>query len=154
MSLLFEQAMLSRLQSITALNSIVGSAIFKTAIPETHDLQRDGPALTYSLPTKTDEHILTGSDGTATATVQLDAWGLGANASINVKNIIEVIRLAIDGATISQWGGNNGVLIQRVIQSTDTDLDEKPEAGSDMWLRHTVSEYSIRYYVPIPSNPS
>jgi hypothetical protein len=146
---LFEQALVAKLRSLTALTSIIGSALFKTGIPQTEqwDFGVNGPALTYSVPTKPYGHVLTGSDGTATARVQIDMWGYNEG---EVKTAIEIIRQNIDGSGLGQTWGNGSVIIMGCIQQDDTDADEPPKAGSDQWLYHSLTEYSIKYRLSLP----
>jgi hypothetical protein len=154
-SQLFEQALRAELLSIPELTALLGTigsgttpAIFKTAVPQTYDYYFNGPALTYTIPTKPMGHVLTGSDGTAVARVQLDAWGYTESA---IKMIIEAIRNGIDGSGLPEVWGNGTVIIMSCIQQDDIDSDEEPKAGSDQWLYHTISEYNVKYRVSIPT---
>ncbi len=148
MSQVFEQALVARLQATTALTAIVGSAIYKTFVPQTHVFDASGPACTYSVPTKPMGHVLTGSDGTATARVQIDMWAYSESV---VKAGLEAIRNAIDGAGLPQTWGDGSVVIMSCIQQDDTDADEAPEAGSDQVVYHSLTEYSVKYRVSIPT---
>ena len=143
----FEQALDAQLNATTALTAIVGTAIWNSGIPQTWDLGANGPALTFSVPTKPFGHVLMGSDGTATARVQFDAWSYSYGTS---KTIIEAIRQMIDGIPVNPWGDGTCQIIS-VVQQDDIDASEKPEAGSDQWLYHIISEYNIKYRVSIPS---
>lgn len=142
----FEEALLARLQAIPKLTALVGTGMFKTGLPQTHDLGKSGPALSYSIPTKPYGHVLTGSDGTATARVQIDAWSYSESS---VKHILEAIRNGIDGLP-GVWG-NGTCQIMSVVQQDDIDADEPPKAGSDQWLYHSLTEYSVKYRVAIPT---
>ncbi len=71
----FRQALYAKLAAIPELTALVGSAIYPGAVPETHDYGRDGPALTYKVKSYPRNHVLPGSDGTATARVELSACG-------------------------------------------------------------------------------
>ncbi len=148
MSQYFEQALVARLQATTALTAIVGGAIYKTFVPQTHLYDANGPACSYSVPTKPMGHVLTGSDGTATARVQVDMRGYSEPA---VKQGLEAIRQAIDGASFPQTWGDGSVIIMSSIQQDDTDADEAPEAGSDQVVYHSLTEYAIKYRVSIPT---
>jgi Protein of unknown function (DUF3168) len=151
---LFEQALDASLNGISELTALVGTGIFTQALPQTWKLDADGPAITYSVPTKPRGHVLTGPDGTATARVQFDSWSLGIPGTQSAgiaKKIIEAIRNGIDGAGLQSTWGNGTVEIMSCIQQQDVDLDEEPQAGSDQWLYHVVSEYQIRYRVVIPT---
>lgn len=142
----FEQALEAKLASIAELTAIVGTSIYTQALPLTHDLGAMGPALSYTVPTKPRGHVLTGSDGTATARVQIDAWSYGYGTS---KQIVESVWNAIDGPPGS-WG-NGTCTIVNVIQQDDIDASERPQAGSDQWLYHIIQEYSIMYRVTTPT---
>jgi hypothetical protein len=148
MSQTFEQALVAKLNTITALTGIVGNAIYKTFVPQTYLFDRNGPALTYSIISKPYGHMLTGSDGTATARVQIDVWAFSA---IAVKQGIEAVRNMLDGAGLDQQWGDGSVVIMSCIQQDDVDLDEAPEAGSDQVTYHSLTEYSVKYRVSIPT---
>ena len=70
----FRQTLLAKLSSIPELTSLVDTAIYPGAAPRTHDLGRDGPALTYAITTYPRGQVLSGSDGTGMPRVQLSAW--------------------------------------------------------------------------------
>ena len=145
---IFEEALISKLNANAALTALVGSSIYIAALPQTHDLGAQGPALTYVVPAKPRGHVLVGADGTATARIQLDAWSYSEAAC---KAILEAIRTNIDGDSLSNVWGDGSVIIMSCIQQDDIDLDEAPEAGTDQVLYHSVSEYSVKYRVgPIP----
>jgi hypothetical protein len=144
----FEQALVARLLAIPELTAYIGTAIYKTFVPQTHDYGANGPALTYTIPTKPRGHVLGGGDGTATARVQIDAWGYGESTT---KLIIQAIGNGIDTAGWSNIWGNGSVIIITCIQQDDTDLDEEPKAGTDQVLYHTVTEFSVKFRIPIPT---
>jgi hypothetical protein len=154
MSQTIDQAVLAKLNSITELTALLGTisgtstpAIFKSFVPQTYSFANQGAALTYSLPTDTPGHVLAGSDGTSLAQIQLDAWGFTEGT---VKQILEAIRNALDGAPINPWGDGT-CRISRVIKGISADMDEPPKAGSDQVLYRSFSEYTIGYYVSIPT---
>ncbi len=132
--------------ALPEVTAIIGTSLYKSFLPETHDLGARGPALTYSVPTKPRGHVLTGSDGTATARVQLDAWAYSAGTA---KILIEAIANGIDGIP-GVWG-NGTCVIMSVVQQDETDSDEPPIAGTDQPTFHTMAEYSVKYRVTIPS---
>ena len=68
----FRQALYAHLIAIPELTAIVGPAIYPGALPESHGLLRDGPALIYRIRKYPRGHVLSGSDGTATATVEIE----------------------------------------------------------------------------------
>ncbi len=146
MSQFFEQAFDAKLNAITALTDIVGTAIYVSSLPQTHDLGADGPAVSYFVPTKPRGHVLTGSDGTATARVQVDAWAYDEG---DVKQSLEAIRKSIDGIP-GIWGDGTCTIVS-VVSQGDLDADEPPKSGSDQWLYHSLSEYMVMYRVNKPS---
>jgi hypothetical protein len=138
----FEQALVARLQAIPELMALLGAPmVFKTSIPQNWDFNRNGHALTYTIPTKSRGQVLSGSDGTAIATTQIDAWGYDAGT---VKMIAETIFNGLNGVP-GVWG-NGTCTILSVVQQ-----DEPPRAGTDQWLYHTTAEYAIKYRVSIPT---
>ncbi len=148
---LFEQALVAKLNSIAELTALLGTdsgspAIFTQAVPQTHNLGANGPALSYTVPTKPFGNVLTGSDGTATARVQIDAWSYTYSTS---KAIIGAIRLAM--AVPSGTWGDGSCVIMSVVVPDSLDLPEQPRAGSDQWIYHVVQELHVKYRVPLPS---
>jgi hypothetical protein len=79
--------------------------------------------------------------------VQFDVWGFSQSS---VKTAIEAIREDIDGSGLGQTWGDGSVIIMSCIQQDDTDADEPPKAGSDQWLYHSLTEYSIKYRLSLP----
>jgi hypothetical protein len=150
---LFEEALKAKLNATLGLTALLGvipggaPAIFVAAVPQTYDFGRNGAALTYLVPTKPRGHVLTGSDGTAVARVQFDAWGYQEGI---VRQIIEAIRQAIDGVPVNPWG-TGYVNIVSVVQQNDLDLDEPPKAGTDQWVYRTMSEYNVMYRTGLPT---
>lgn len=144
---LFEQGLIARLRSLPTLTDLVGNAIYRTGIPEMHDLGTFGPALCYSIPGNAYGHILEGSDGTATASLQFDAMDYTVAAP---KLILEAIRVGIDG-TIGQFWGDGSVQIMSCLQTSDIDEDMPPRAGSDQWIYRSLSEYQVKYRVALPT---
>ena len=147
MAQLFEQALVAQIKTLTKVTAIIGGSLYKTYLPQTHDLGAQGPALTYSIPTKPRGHVLTGSDGTATARVQIDAWGYSEGV---VKQLIEAVWNGIDGLPVNPWGDGTCVIMS-VVQQDDSDADEPPKAGTDQPIYHSMSEYNIKYRVVIPT---
>jgi hypothetical protein len=142
----FEQALVAELQSIPALTSILGTqaggspAIFKTGPPQTWQYSTNGTCLSYTIPTKPKGQVLTGSDGTATARVQLDLWSFTQS---DVKMAMQAIFNDINGP-FQTWGNGTCVIVSSVHQA-DNDADEAPQTGSDQWLYHSFSEYQVMY---------
>lgn len=147
----FRQALYSKLSSITEVTAIVGSAIYPGAIPITHDLDRDGPALTWTIVTNPRGHVLVGSDGTSTARVQLSAWATGSTAVALTDQITNALFNALDGIAESFNWGDGTVEILSCRQEDEVELPEPPKAGRDEWLRQIASDYIIKYRVPIPT---
>jgi Protein of unknown function (DUF3168) len=139
----FRQALFSKLTSIPEVTALVGGAIYPGAIPETHSLARDGPALTYTITSYPRGHVLTGSDGTATATVQLSAWAYQESAA---DAVALAVWNALDGVPINPWG--TGYLwIMSVVHKDEEDLPEPPKAGRDQSTYQIASTYEIRHQV-------
>ena len=145
----FRQALTAKLNAITELTAIVGTAIYPGALPLTHDLDRDGPALTYTVTSMPRNHHLLGSDGTATATVQLSAWSEQESTS---DAIALAIFNAIDGVYNDSSWGNGTITIRSCLHQDESDEPEEPKAGRDEWLRHIPSIYSIKHTVTIPTH--
>ncbi len=145
---LFEEALLARLLAITEITDIVGTAIYVGAIPQTYDLGAAGPALTYSVPTKPRGHDLGGSDGTAVARIQLDAWSYSQST---VRTLIDAIDNGIGGKPVETSWGNGTCRIVSVVHQNELDADEPPSVGSDRPVFHTLAEYQVRYRVSIPT---
>ena len=146
MSQYFEQALVAKLQSITTLTTIVGKnssgqpAMFKAINPQTYDFGANGPALTYSVPTKSKGQVIAGGDSTANARIQLDIWAYTQSA---VKQSLKAIYDSINGVP-GVWGDGSCV-IMAVVHQNDTDADEPPKAGTDQVLYHSLSEYMVQY---------
>lgn len=145
----FREALYAKLLSISGLNAIVNGAIYPGAIPETYQLDRDGPALTYTVTALPRNHNLSGSDGTATARVQLSAWSLLESQS---DAIALVIFNAIDGLYNDSTWGNGTVTIMSCLQQDEVDLPEPFTAGTDQWIYQVASDYEIKHYVTIPTH--
>jgi hypothetical protein len=142
----FREALIAKLGSIPEVAAIVGSAIYPGQLPETHDLGRDGPALTYLVVSNPRGHILTGSDGTSTARVRLDAWGYQLS---QVDALTTALWEALDGVP-DTWG--NGTLdVMSVSQGDESDEHEPPRAGSDQWTYHISTDYRVRYRTGFPT---
>lgn len=142
----FRQAVYSKLNSMSTVTSIVGSAIYPQVLPETHDLTNAGPALTYSVASDPRGHVLTGPDGTSTATVQISGWASGTNSTASVDAIRQALT-ALDGVTNDSTWGDGSVTIVSVVQRDESDQPEPPKAGRDEWIRQIVSEFSMQYRI-------
>ncbi len=141
----FEQALVSKLLSLSPVSDFIGSALFKTAIPQTRDLGAVGPCLTYEIPNKPFGHVLTGSDGTAKATAKISAWSYNYGTS---KQLIEAVWSGLDGVPTT-WGDGSCEIIS-VVQQDDDDEPIRPQAGSDQWIYRVNQTYQVMYRVLIP----
>jgi hypothetical protein len=146
----FREALLAKLQSIPAVRALVGVAIYPGALPETHDLDRDGPALSYTVATLPRNHHLMGSDGTATARVQISAW---AERESDADALALAIVDAIDGVYNDPTWGDGSIVVRSCLQEDEADEPEAPRAGRDQWLRHVPNVYSIKHTVDYPTHP-
>lgn len=144
----FRQALVAKLGAMPALTSIVGSAIYPGALPETHDLQRDGPALTYTITTYPRNQQLTGSDGTATARVQLSAWSYSLS---DTDAIALALVDALNGVVNDSTWGNGTITIMSCTHQEETDVVEQVETGTDLWIHQITNEYLIKHRVSIPT---
>lgn len=142
----FRVALMARLESIPELAAVVGSAIYPGQLPETHDLGTAGPALTYRIPSNPRGHVLSGSDGTSTARVQLDAWAYDLSA---VDTITTAIWNALDG--IPDAWGNGTCLILSCTHQDESDEHEPPRAGTDQWVYHITTAFQVKYRTGFPT---
>ncbi len=140
-ALTFRETLLAKLESISDVAAIVGTAIYPGALPMTHDLGADGPAITYTVATYARGHVLTGSDGMATARVQFSAWSFDASES---DAITLAIWDALDRPPVNPWVAG-GVEIMSVVQVDESDQFEPPRSGGDQWIYQIVSEYAITH---------
>lgn len=147
MSQVFKQALFSKLTSLTGVTGLLGTnGVFYQAVPQTWDHGTNGAALTYVIPENAHGHVLTGSDGTSRASVELHAMGYNTGV---LKHVLEQVRLGIDKPP-GTWG-DGSVQIMSVVQQDDADTDEPPKAGTDQPLFHCQAVYSVQYRVTIPS---
>jgi hypothetical protein len=146
-ALTFRQTLRAKLGAIPELTAIVGGAIYVGALPQTHDLGRDGPALTYSISTYPRNHVLAGADGTASARVQFSAWSYQQSKA---DAIALALWDALDGPPANPWAGG-GVGIMSVSHQDEVDLPEPPKTGSDQWTYQIASEYLIRHRTGTPT---
>ena len=151
--LTFRQTLVAKLGSIDALTALVGSAIYPGALPEAHDLGRDGPALTYAVTTYPRGHVLAGRDGTAAAGVQLSSWSY---LEWQADAIALVLKGSLSGPPANPWTAG-GVILLSVTHRDEADLPEATKAGSDQWTYQVASQYLIRHRTglrdPLPPPP-
>lgn len=150
----YEQALVARLNAIPEIVSMLGTikggttpAIFKSYVPQTYDYD-DGPALTYSIPSKPFGHVLTGSDGTAVAMTDLDVWSYDYGDS---KMLVEAIFNGFDGTPVEDSWGNGTCQIVAVTQQNESDEPIAPKAGTDQWIYRISVEYRVMYRVSVPT---
>lgn len=146
-ALTFRETLAAKLAGIPELGTIVGTAIFPGQLPQSWDLGADGPAVTFAIPSYPRGNALASADGTATARVQIDAWGYSLS---DVDAAILAIWNDLDGPPNNPWA-SGGVKIMSCSHSDEHDQHEAPQAGSDQWIYHIVSEYSIRHWTGIPT---
>lgn len=149
MSNAFRQNLYAKLNSITEITSIVNTAIYPDVLPETHQLDRDGPALTYNITSLPRNHNIVGSDGTATARVQLSAWALQVSSS---DAITLALFNALDGLVNDSSWGDGSITVRSCLQQEETDITEPFEAGTDQWIYQIASDYEIKHTVTIPTH--
>lgn len=142
----FRVALIAKLESITELTAIVGSAIYPGQLPETHDLGTAGPALTYRVPSNPRGHVLTGSDGTAKARVTFDAWAYDLS---DADAITSALWNDLDGVP-NTWGNGTCDVIA-CTQQDESDEHLPPKAGSDEWVYHITSQYDVKYRTGLPT---
>lgn len=150
----FRQALVAKLLSVSDLTAIVGTAIYPGAIPQTHDLRKDGPALTYSLMkfplTRHIGRVVTGGfEGILSARVQLSAWSY---RYADVDAITDVLFAALEGTLNRTDWGNGTVTIVSATKGEEVDLTLPSGIADYRWIHQIASEYEIRYRVPIPVN--
>jgi hypothetical protein len=145
----FRQALVAKLTAINSVNSAVNGAIYPGSLPETHQLDRDGPALTYTITSLPRNHNLSGSDGTATARVQLSAWSLYESQSDTIA--LDLFN-ALDGLYNDSSWGDGSITIRSCLHQDEVDLPEPFEAGTDQWIYQVASDYEIKHTVTIPTH--
>jgi hypothetical protein len=142
----FREALVAKLASITGLTAIVGSAIYPGALPQTHDLGRDGPALTYLIVSNPRGELIAQLEGTSSPRVQLSGWSYSLASAVG---IVEALVAGLRKMPVGTWGDGT-CIIMSVSHQDETDQPEEPQAGSDQWTYQIVSEYQVKYRVPIP----
>jgi hypothetical protein len=138
------QAVYSRLASSPAIAALVGARIHFGALPQSIDL-KDGPALTFAVISRPYGHVLTGSDGTSSARVQITAHSYRQAAS---DQLIQAVRDSFDGFV----GTIGGLVITATIFDNEVDLPSPPFAGTDQWTYAVAADYQINHRVSLPAN--
>lgn len=141
-----EQALYAKLMGSTPVGLYVQGRIFYAVLPQTLDLGRHGPALTYAVAERTPGHDLGGSDGTMTATLRIAAWAYREDMA---DRITEAVRNLLDGPPRS-WG-NGTMQVISCMQVDETDIPGMPRTGTDQWTYQIASDYSVKYRVTIPT---
>jgi hypothetical protein len=140
----FREALVAKLNSITALADIVGTSIYPDVIPQTHDLGAQGPALTYTVVTMPRGQVMGGLDGTANARVQLSAWSYGKGISASIQ--LAIVGVLNEVPVANPWGDGTCV-IKSVTHQDESDQTEKAKDGSDKWIYQIISEWQINSYL-------
>lgn len=138
------QAVYARLAGSHAISVLIGSRIYFGALPQSTNL-KDGPALSYAVISRPYGHVLTGSDGTSQARVQITAHAYSQAA---VDLITQAVRDCFDGYV----GTIEGVPITACILENEIDLPSPPFAGTDQWSYSIASDYQINHRVSLPAS--
>jgi hypothetical protein len=138
----FRQALDAVLNNTAAVTAIVGAAIYPYTIPITHDFQRDGPALTYEVPSDPHGQVLGGKSGKSAARVTLKGWSYRYSD-------VDALALALFDALNGPPGtwGDGSCVVNSVTHQDDTDTAEPAKTGSDLWVHSRESEYLIKYFL-------
>lgn len=142
----FREALVAKLNSITPVTSIVGSAIYSGVLPQTHDLGRDGAALTWMVVSNPRGEAIDQLDGTSSARVQLSAWSYRHSTA---DQIAMALVASLRKMPIGTWGDGT-CQIMSVSHADESDQPEEPKAGSDQWTQQVVTEIQVKYRIPIP----
>lgn len=149
----FRHALHQYLISDAAIVAMVGPNVFPAALPGGFDLQRHGPALTYTVfkfPMAHGGghggHDLSGSDGTVLARVRFSAWSYRYSEA---DALTVAVFDAVDGLVNAAWGT---VRVMMAVHSQELD-DALPGVAPKTVIYHIASEYDIRYRIAIPSRP-
>lgn len=143
----FRETIEAKLSSISRLRSIVGSRIYPGVVPQTHDFGRLGPALAFFIHGYPRGHTLSGSDRSATATVEFLALGYSRG---DVDAMTLAIWDALDGVPTNPWGDGT-ITILACVQQDESDHAYPPRDGSDQWVFSIMSEYKIMHRVSSPT---
>lgn len=146
-TLTFREALRAQLEATTDLTAVVGNHIYPGILPKSYDLQRDGPALAYSVTADRNlgrniasiGHHLRGPDGTTMVRVQLSAFSY---SFADVDVIAEVLFAEFDGQFNVVWAG---IPIVSSIREQEIDLPEPPTADRPRAIYQIASEFHIRF---------
>lgn len=134
------QAVLARLKGLAALRDLIGDRIVSAYVPG----QTARPCVTFTIPANPHGHTFDGSDGTASARVQINVW---ANDLVVADQATEAVRLGIHG--FRGWIGS--VEILGVFHVDSVDLSELAAPGGDSRIFRIMSDYQINHRVAIPN---
>jgi hypothetical protein len=137
------QAVYLRLMATAGVTDLVGDRIYFGALPQSINLQ-DGPALTYQVISRPYGHVLTGSDGTSQARVQITAHSYRAKIS---NRTIAAVNAAFDGYR----GPMGGVDVTASILAGRGDMPAPPMSSTDQWTYSVHADYQINHRVTLPS---
>ena len=144
----FRVALRAKLLSIDDLTDIVDSHIYPSTLPPTHDLDRDGPAVTYEAAKFPRGllghvgHVLSGSDGTVLARVELTVWGYTFSV---VDAAALVLFHELDGIRNASDWGNGSIRIVTCLYSNELDDPEPAAGGRQQLIYRLTSEFWIKY---------
>lgn len=138
------EAVYARLASSPTITALVGSRIHIGALPQTVNL-KNGPALTYAVISRPYGHVLTGSDGTSQARVQITAHAYQQAAC---DQIIQAVRDSFDGFV----GSIGGLVITASFFDSEIDIPSPPFAGTDQWTYSTAADFQINHRVSLPAS--
>ena len=144
----FRQALVAMLQTVPGLPQIVGQAIYPGALPQTHDVWRDGPALVYRVAGYPRGNQLAGGDD-FTATADVSFYAVAADEA-HADAITLAIYSDMDGTLNDDTWGNGTVVIMSANQDDEEDLPEPPPPGTDRWLYQVASMYTIKHRLTTP----
>lgn len=138
----FRQTLVAKLTSISDLTAIVGAAIFADALPQTHDLGRNGPALTFTIVSYPRGMVMGGLDGTGTPRIQFSAWAYSKASSDAITLVLLGSLTVVPPA--NPWGDGT-ITILSCTHQDESDQSEPPPEGGDQWIYQIVSEYQVKH---------
>jgi hypothetical protein len=138
------QAVYNRLLASTAITDLVGARIYFGALPQSLSLD-DGPALSYTVVTRTYGHVLQGADGTSQGRVQISSYAYTEQLA---DRIAQAVRDCWDGFR----GFIGGLEVTACVLDNETDLSSPPAASTDQWLYMIASDYQVNHRVSLPSS--
>lgn len=138
----FRETLITKLRSIDDLTAVVGSAIYTDSLPQTHDLGRDGPALSFAIVSYPRGEVMQGLDGTGMPRVQFSAWSYD-KAAADAITLALLYSLTVVPAE-NPWGDGT-ITIMSVTQADESDQGEPPQSGGDQWIYQIVSEFQIKH---------